>query len=487
MSPFIIALIVLWVVLGLFVLVSLLYRVVVSTNEVHIIQTRNKSIPYGKWEEAGNVYYNFPSWFPFIGIERIILPVSNFSVLINDYGAFDENKVPFLVDVASFFRISNPTEAAQKIANFDELQTQLQLILRGSIRSVFATKPIVNIMEDRETISELFNQSVVAQLSNWWVESVKSVEIMDIKDDDDSHVIQNIKDQKSSEIEKNSRIEIANNIKSAKIAEIEAEKEANLINENALREIGEKKAEKERLVGISNERSLQDIAEEAKVTAEKQMEVKQVEAIKLAEIKKREAEIMAEQDKSVKITNADADKIEAEKHAQAELYTTTQKAEGDLILMTKNAEGILKEGQAQADATKAMEIAKVSGQIELAEKISEKAAYMEYLQMIEAIKASEKVGVSRSDALQKADMKILANTGNVDGGINNALDIFSPKWGTAIGSMLENLNNTDLGKELLGKFLNPKKSTETDSSDVKVVEAPTKKEAKVVVESPKKK
>lgn len=187
---------------------------------------------------------------------------------------------------------------------------------------------------------------------------------------------------------------------------------------------------------------------------------------------------MAEQEKSVKITNADADKIEAEKQAQAELYTTTQKAEGDLILMTKNAEGILKEGQAQADATKAMEIAKVSGQIELAEKISEKEGYMEYLQMIEAIKASEKIGVSRSDALQKADMKILANTWNIDGGINNALDIFSSKGGASLGGMLENLNNTELGQQLLNKFLGKKED---------VNEEVNLEEKVVVKEKPKKK
>lgn len=469
------------------ILVSLLFRVVVSTNEVHIIQTSKKSIPYGKGEAAGNVYYNFPAWFPFIGVSRIILPVSNFNVLINDYAAFDENKVPFLVDVASFFRINNPTEAAQKISSFAELKDQLRLILSGSIRSVFATKPIISIMEDREAISELFNQSVISQLSSWWVESVKAVEIMDIKDDYNSNVIKNIKDQKSSEIEKNSRIEIAMNQKEAEIAEIEAQKEASIIAENAKREIGQKEAERERLVGIAKEQSQQEIAAEAKITAEKELEVKQVEAVRMAEIAKKEAEIKAEQDKNVmataaeakkieKVTNAEALKLEQEKKAEADLFTEAKNAEWDLVRMTKNAEGnyitmaknaegIHKEGEANAEATRLMEIAKVSWQIELAEKISEKPTYMEYLQMIEAIKASEKVGVSRSTALEKAEMKIMANSNNVDDGVNNMLELFSSKWGTSIGSMLENLNNTELGRELISKFMKSKKEEPLDSQN----------------------
>lgn len=89
---------------------------------------------------------------------------------------------------------------------------------------------------------------------------------------------------------------------------------------------------------------------------------------------------------------------------------------------------------------------------------------MDYLQNIEAIKAGQVVGTAKAEALKEADLKILANSGNVDGGVNNLLDIFTGKGGTGLASMLENLNNSGIGKDLIAKFIKPK-------TPVKVTEA----------------
>lgn len=104
-----------------------------------------------------------------------------------------------------------------------------------------------------------------------------------------------------------------------------------------------------------------------------------------------------------------------------------------------------------------MQVALVAGAIELAEKIASNPDYMGYLQNIEAIKASQVVGTAKAEALKDADLKILANGGSVDSGMTSLLDVFSGKGGTAMASMLENLNNSELGKDLIGKFLGKKK------------------------------
>lgn len=456
------------VALTLFVAAA--FRVVVSTNEVHIIQKKKTSISYGKWQEAGNVYYAFPSWIPLIGISRIVLPVSNFDISLDAYEAFDQNKVPFRVDVVGFFRIANPIEAAEKIESFEHLHNQLKLIINGAIRTVLSSKTIIEIMEERSTISQLFNQEVEPQLQNWWVENVRSAEIMDIQDSQNSKVIQMIKEKKSSAIERDSRVEIADNIKTAQIAEIEAVKEADMKKQNAEREVGEKQAEKQKLIGIAQQVSLQEVASETKITREKEMEVKKVEQVNQANINKEQALIDADREKQMRTIAAEALKLEQEQKAEADLITQSKSAEGKLVEMTKNAAGIKAEGASKAEAEKLMQVALVSGAIELATKIATSPEYMQYLQNIEAIKASQNVGTANAEALKWADLKILANGGSVDKGMNSLLDVFSGKGGAAMASMLENLNNSDLGKDLIGKFLKPKKDTFVPASEAKAAE-----------------
>lgn len=458
---FIIALGVLAGIAVLTLMVASAFRVVVSTNEVHIIQKKTTSISYGRGQAAGNVYYNFPSWIPVIGISRIILPVSNFDITLNGYEAFDKDKVPFRVDVVGFFRIANPIEAAEKIESFEHLKAQLEQIINGAIRTVLAGKTITEIMEARSAISEMFNKEVQPQLVNWGVENVRSAEIMDIQDSQNSKVIQMIKDKKSSLIEKDSRVEIAENKKLAEIAEIEARKEADMKMENAQREVGEKKAEKEKMVGVANEISAQEVATQTKITREKEMEVIKVQQVNQAEIDKAQAIIDAEREKEMKVIAAEALKLEQEKLAEANLITQTKNAEGKLVEMTKNAEGIKAEGTSKAEAEKLMQVALVAGAIELADKIASTPEYMEYLQNIEAIKAGQVVGTAKAEALKSADLKILANNGSVDSGMTSLLDVFSGKGGTAVASMLENLNNSELGKDLISRFLSPKKTPAT--------------------------
>lgn len=96
-------------------LFALLFRRVVNNNEVHIVQSSTKTMSYGKDTGNGNSYYEFPSWIPKVGVSKIVFPVSVFSINIQDYEAYDLERLPFVVDITAFFRIADSNLAAQRV------------------------------------------------------------------------------------------------------------------------------------------------------------------------------------------------------------------------------------------------------------------------------------------------------------------------------------------------------------------------------------
>lgn len=115
------------------------YRRVVATNEVHIVQSAKHTKSFGKDTGNGNTYYEWPSWLPVIGITKIILPTSVFDLDLAAYEAYDQGRLPFVVDVKAFFRVVDSNMAAQRVANFEELREQLKAIVQGAVRTILAS------------------------------------------------------------------------------------------------------------------------------------------------------------------------------------------------------------------------------------------------------------------------------------------------------------------------------------------------------------
>ena len=59
------------------------------------------------------------------------------------------------------------------------------------------------------------------------------------------------------------------------------------------------------------------------------------------------------------------------------------------------------------------------------------------------MKANQAVGIEQAKALSQADLKIIANAGNVENGMKSVMDIFSSNGGTHVGAMLEGLVQTE--------------------------------------------
>lgn len=409
---------------------AILFRRVVKTDEVHIVQSAKKTIPYGKDTKNGNVYYDWPSWVPIIGISVRQFPVSVFDLELNNYAAYDVGRVPFLVDIRAFFRISDPEMAAERIESFQELKNQLIAMLEGAARTILASNEIEEILQGRSKFGEEFTNEVTEHLKSWGVDAVKSIELMDIRDTPNGKVIRDIMQKKMSLVEMQSRMEVAENNRQAENKEIEAKRDVDLQAQQAREAVGIREAEADKAIGVSKEKSLQEIKEEAKITAEKDMAVKQVEIVKQAEITKEEEIIRAEQEKE----------------------TTIRIATGNMEQEKLRATGIQSVGEAEATAERMMNEAKIAGDVKLAKDLGENQPYLAYLAEMRSIEAKEAIGKEQAKALIEADLKVIANTGDAKTGVDSLMDLFSPKGGTALGGSLEGLAQTPMGKSLLEKF-----------------------------------
>lgn len=466
------------IVLGVIALITVVcaitWRVVVPTNDVHIVQSGKATISYGREMSAGNVYYSWPSWVPSIGVRVSVLPVSVFSISLKDYEAYDLHRLPFKVDVTGFFRIGDSNVAAQRVSSAKEMTSQLENILQGAIRRVLGTSELSDIMEGRGKFGEMFTKEVDENLKEWGIQTVKCVELMDIRDAHDSKVISDIMAKKKSQIDMESRVEVAKNAQTAQSAEIVAKRQIAVAAQEAEESVGKRTADKEATIGIAKEKAQQQIKDEAKTTAEKDMAVTKVKNVQAAEINKEVALVEAAQSAGVTVVNAEAAKKTSVIAAQAQAETTVIRAQGEKSKLTTEAEGekaklttiaegtlsatkmraegISAEGKAKGEAETAILMAPVTTQTTLAEKIGSNKPYQDYLITIRTIEKDEKIGTVQAEALKGAGIKVLANAGTPMQGLNSVMELFTSKGGAAVAQMLETLGNTDAGKGLLDKL-----------------------------------
>ena len=434
---------------GAFLFAAMIFRRVVPTNMVHIVQSSKNTVSYGRGRDAGNTYYEIPSSIPVFGVTVTQFPESIFDISLRDYEAYDTGRLPFIVDIKAFFRIADSQIAAQRVANFQELQGQLMGVLQGAVRGILGNNKLENIMQDRSNLGEMFTKEVNEQLQEWGVTTAKMIEFMDIRDSNGSQVIQNMMAKEKSRIEKESRVTVADNIREAEMKEIEAKREISLTRTQAEQQVGIREAEAAKEVGIAKERSNQEIQTEAKTTTERQMEVQKVSQVKQAEIDKEVAIVRADEQKQVQVVNAQAAKESQILNAEAEKESTVQIADGKLQATLKQSEGIQAEGLARAEAEKAILLAPVNAQITLANEIGSNEGYQAYLIEVRKVEAGEAVGKEMAGAMAKADLKVIANAGGIQEGVGKLGDMFTPFGGTNIAGMLSALAQTEEGKALV--------------------------------------
>ena len=443
-------------------------RRIVPTNVVHIVQRGDKTVSYGVGK-GSNVYYEFPKWLPKIGVMVRVLPVSNFDIDLSKYSAYDKDRVPFVVDVKAFFHIADTNKAAEKVESFEELKKQLENVVQGSVRSILAKSKLEEIMEERSIFGEKFTESVKTDLSNWGVEPIKNIELMDVRDTDGSSVIHQIMAKRMSAIEMESRTEVAKNNKMSIQAELSAKQDIDVTKAETEKIAGEAKAKSIQAIGIANaeatkkagiaeQESISDIANAEKETAMRKMEVIKVQQIKQAEIDKEKEIIQAEMEKRKIEIKAEGDKFSIETEAKAILEVKKKDAEGVQVVGEAEAKIIAAKGNSEAEAEKAKQLASVIAQTTLAKEIGTNKEYQDYLIRVKTVEKDQLVEIARAEsfakALEKADLKILANSGDVQSGLNKFTDILSAKGGSQINGLLESLKQTEEGKSILNLLKN---------------------------------
>lgn len=461
-------------IIGLMIIFWLLsLRRIVPTNLVHIVQRGKHTVSYGVGKES-NVYYEFPKWMPVIGVEVRSLPVSNFDIELVGYSAYDKDRVPFLVDIKAFFHIADTNKAAEKVESFEELKVQLTNVVQGSVRSILAKSPLESIMEDRSIFGDQFTDNVKGDLANWGVEPIKSIELMDVRDGKDSHIIAQIMAKRMSAIDMESRTEVAQNKKKAEQAELTAEQEIAVTRAETERKSGEARAlsqqaiaiaqaESDKKSGIAKAEADAQIAEAEKKTAEKKMEVIKVNEVRQAEIDKEKAIIASEQQKKQTEINAEADKFRVETQATADLSAKAKEAEGIKLTGEAEASIIKSKGEAEAESKKLMELAGVTAQTTLAKEIGENVSYQNYMIENKKVEVSQVIGVAQAEsignALSAAELKLLVNSGDIHSGVNNILDLFTAKGASSINGLIEGLKQTEAGNGIVSMLENLNKDT----------------------------
>jgi len=451
------------VIFGGILLWILTLRRIVPTNVVHIVQRGSRTVSYGVGKTS-NVYYEWPSWLPHFGVEVRELPVSNFDIDLIEYSAYDKDRVPFVVDVKAFFHIADTNIAAAKVSSFDELREQLKNVVQGAVRSILAKSPLESIMEERSIFGHQFTEAVNADLKNWGVEAIKNIELMDVRDSQESRVIHQIMAKRMSAIDMESRIEVAKNKQKAEEEELQARQQVDVKKADTERIAGEAKArsiqaigiaqaESVKRSGIAEQESLKEIAIARQLTAEKDMEVIKVQQIKQAEIDKEREIIEAEKRKRTVEISAEADRYQLETSAQADLEASKKNAEGIKAVGEAEAKVIEAKGKSEAEAEKAQQLASVIAQTTLAKDIGDNQGYQDYLIRVKTVDKEQVVEIAKAEAMAKAlasaDLKILANSGDVQSGLNKFTDILSSKGGSQITGLVEALKQTTEGQSIM--------------------------------------
>lgn len=435
---------------------AMAWRRIVPPNFVHIVNSQKKSETFGAGHPR-NVYYEIPSNIPVFGVTVRKFPVSNFEIPMNNYKAYDKDRVPFELDLMAFLRISDPIMASQRIDSFDALRGQLFKAMESAVRTVLGGRDIHAIMLERTSLGEAFTKELADELKSWGVTTVKNLALNDVRDvrdvDGKEGPIHRIMAMKTSAIETESRRVVAEQRRLAEVAEIDNKQQRDVREQEAKQIVGQREALQVKEVGIAQEKAKQDIAQEAAVTKQRDMQVLSVATQRQAEINRDAAIVKAEENKQTTVIAAQAAKEVAITKAEGEKQNITLIADGKLAEAKREAEGIQAKGEAQGKADTAINLATVTPQITLAKEIGGNDGYQKYLVDIRNVEKEEAIGVANAGALEQAEIKVIATGGNVPGGLASIGDLFSAKGGVGLGAALEGFAATEEGQRVLGALI----------------------------------
>ena len=180
-------------------------RKVVATNEVHIVQSKNKTVVYGKNTKTGNVYREIPPWVPGFGVIVTQLPSTILNISFSDFVVRDNNMIPFVVGVRAYVVIEDYILAATRIFTINELKEHLTGVLQTIVRKTFGQKSLIDILKERNDFGSIFTEACKEEFKLWGTAPLGTIEIVSLGDYKDYKILQEIETRKIEEFLKKSK------------------------------------------------------------------------------------------------------------------------------------------------------------------------------------------------------------------------------------------------------------------------------------------
>ena len=394
------------IIAGAFVILWLMMYRIVPPQEAHFV-----TAPWGTKVCAADDNVGKSRWYlriPFLITVRK-LPIT-IRELVVEQETYEKNQARYNVKSSLKYRIIDPTTSANTFTNENELNEQLQDVVRSSVRAVTVKFDVTEARSNKTLMSDEITKEILDDLGQWGLRLV-SFQLIDFQDTEDSDIISDISKRREVEIQTTTREQNAEKIKQAKVKEAEADEQSQ--SREILRDkvVGERKQEK-----------LEAIAIKETAARKQEYEIKKVEIVKQAEINKAQAIVKANQDKETEFIKKEQKKLEGE----GDRLRDEERAKGE-------AAPIREKGFAEAEAKEKLQ--------EALNKFGDSAIRALVAEQIVA--AEKEVGIAGASALKEADVKVFAGDGGKD-----AFDV--GKMISAVG-----VGNSSMAESLLHRIKKP--------------------------------
>lgn len=400
------------IILFLFVVGLLMYRIVPS-SEAHYVVSAGKTMVCSPDEQVTNIEGVTGSrWYLAIPFIRTIRKLDvTIKELVVPQETYEKNQARYKVTSSIKYRIKNVKVAAETFIDDENLKSQLKEVVTSGVRAVTVKYDVVEARANKKKMDAEIRTEIQDDLEKWGLELV-NFQLINFQDTDDSKIISDISKRREVEIESRTREENAEKKKNARIKEAQAEELAKTKEIEKDQKIEERRQEKDKLV-----------SEKQKLAEEKRLEVVKVQTIKQAEIDKEKAIVKANENKATEEIMKEQKKLEGE---------------GDKLRDEERAKGqaapIREKGLAEAEAKEKLQQA--------LNKFKDDA--IRALVAEKVVEMQKEVGIKTAEALGKADVKVFAGDGEGKSGFD---------LGQLISSM--SVSNSGTANAVLNKIARP--------------------------------
>jgi len=403
------------IIVVLLVIVAVLFirlsYTVAPPHEAHVVVSRGKGKKVFCSRELEGKKFQSAYWHIPILQQRLIIPLENIRIEINNIPLRDQLMAKFSGDVVCFLSVIDPLLAAEKLGRiepeegktgFPRMEAEVGKLIEAITRNASMSMEVYEIMRHRDLFSQEVKKRVNEPLKDWGVQLV-DLEVIHFKDIETYTVIKDLEQRQATLINAETRKQVADNQKGASIVESLANKETEMARAENEELYRIRQIQKDQKVGESQQEAAQKIAEAEMDANRQKVEAQRVLEVGIAQLA---AQARVEQ-------------------AKGDSESVKTRADGD-------AEATKKTGLAEAEVTKAKLIAEADGTKEKAFALKE---YTDAGLSLETIKADVEIKKAQFAALAEG-LKV-AKISLVTSGESSILGIpVSAKLGADIGQML---------------------------------------------------